>query len=106
MRVLLRFLGLILVAAGFVVGVIDGTRSIADSALVVTPLGTTLRTAFGGRVDDAALALGRNVHPLLADPVATAALAVPTALAALGLGLLLLWLGRRPQPVIGFDTKR
>ncbi len=44
MRFLLRFVGYVLLAAGFVTLVIDGARSIANSALLLTPLGEALVT--------------------------------------------------------------
>ena len=40
LRFLARAVGLLLVAAGFVGLVIDGTRSMANSAVSFTPLGT------------------------------------------------------------------
>ncbi len=40
-RFLLRFLGIWLMAGGFVALVLDGVRSIASSELVATPLGVT-----------------------------------------------------------------
>ncbi len=40
-RFLLRFLGMWLLAGGFVALVLDGVRSIASSEIVLTPLGVT-----------------------------------------------------------------
>ena len=48
-RFLVRAIGYILLAGAFATLVIDGTRSIASSALVYTPLREALETALPGR---------------------------------------------------------
>ncbi len=106
LRFLARVIGLLLVAGGFIVGVIDGTRSIADSSLALTSLGETAARVFGERFQAFGPAVSRDVHPLLWDPVLVHVLMAPTALFAVLFGLVLLWLGRDPEPGIGFDTKR
>lgn len=94
-RFLLRFLGMWLLAGGFVALVLDGVRSIASSAPLITPLGdawmavseTTLgqfQTFVEARLP--AGSWGSVIVPLLDAPVA----------AVLGgLGLLLMLIGRR-----------
>ncbi|MDU0338347.1 hypothetical protein [Bosea rubneri] len=106
MRFLVRILGYLLVAGGFVVLLTDGARSIANSALRFTPLGETLLALFGERFRQLQPAVERNLHPLLWDPVLLHLMLVPTALAGLLLGFLLLWLGAEPKPLIGIVTRR
>ncbi len=106
LRFLARLSGLLLVAGGFILGVIDGTRSIADSTLELTPLRDTAARLFGERFQAFGPAVARDVHPFLWDPVLVHVLMAPTALYAVLFGLVLLWLGRDPDPGIGFDTKR
>jgi hypothetical protein len=105
-RFLLRLLGYVLIAAGFVSLVIDGARSIANSALQFTPLSATLSTLLGERYQSLQPAIERNLHPLLWDPVLLNLMRSPTALAALLLGFLLLRLGAQPEPTIGIVTRR
>ncbi len=105
-RFLSRLVGLVLVAGGFILGVIDGTRSIADSTLALTPLGGTLARQLGARFDALQPLVERNIHPLLWDPVLTTLLLVPTAAFMVVVGFVFLWAGRPPEPLIGFDTKR
>ena len=58
LRFLSRFLGFWLVAAALVAGVVDGAKSIAASALVITPLAETLCHDLGGRRRPAQSAAG------------------------------------------------
>ena len=68
-RFLVRLAGYVLIAAGFVSLVIDGARSIANSAVMVTPLGETLALLLRERYLQIQPAVERNLHPLLWDPV-------------------------------------
>ncbi|CAH1659091.1 conserved hypothetical protein [Hyphomicrobiales bacterium] len=106
MRFLLRLVGYLSVAAGFIALVIDGARSIANSGLRFTALSETLTSLVHERYALLQPAVERNLHPLLWDPVLLSLMRAPTALVALLLGLALLWLGRSPAPQIGFVTRR
>ena len=68
-RFLARLSGLLLIAAGFVGLVIDGTRSIANGTLIFTPLGEVAFRVFGERYLLLQPAIERRIHPLLWDPV-------------------------------------
>ena len=105
-RFLLRLVGYLLVAAGFVTLVIDGARSIANSAVQFTPLKLALTMLFGARMDALQPSVERNIHPLLWDPVLLNLLLAPAALIAFLLGFLLLKLGTPPEPRIGIVTRR
>ncbi|HEY8566161.1 MAG TPA: PetM family of cytochrome b6f complex subunit 7 [Beijerinckiaceae bacterium] len=100
-RALARFFGLLLVAAGFVGVVVDGTRSIANGELAYLPLGDLAMRLFPKGFAAIEPAVTR-IHPALWDPVLADAFLVPASLLGLGLGLLLIWLGRRPPEPIGF----
>lgn len=106
LRFLVRVLGYLLVAGGFVALLTDGARSIANSLLRFTPLGETLLTFLGERFRLLQPAIERNLHPMLWDPVLVSVLQVPTAAAGLLLGFLLLWLGAAPKPQVGIVTRR
>lgn len=106
MRFLFRFVGYLLLAGGFVSLVIDGARSIANSALLLTPLGETLFTMLGLRYLLFQPFIERRIHPLLWDPVLLNLTLLPTALVALVLGFLLVRLGTPREAEIGIVTRR
>src|SRR5690349_18847302 len=91
LRFLTRALGLILLAGAFAAAVMDGARSIANSAWSMTPLGTTL--AHVAPAKSAQLpALAAKIHPKLWDPVLIDILWAPTSvvLAVVGVALVAL----------------
>ncbi|HSI41988.1 MAG TPA: hypothetical protein VLA00_15705 [Xanthobacteraceae bacterium] len=97
-RFLLRFLGVWLLAGGFVALVVDGTRSMASSALVMTSFGEAWFA-----VGEASLAGFQQSVEARLSPEVWERLAVPLLMAPLsvvlgGIGLLLLLLGRRRLP--------
>jgi len=105
-RFLLRLIGYLSVAAGFVALVIDGARSIANAGLRFTPVSEVLIAVVQERYQQIQPAIERNIHPWLWDPLLLTVLRAPVAAAALLLGFALLWLGRRPQAAIGIVTRR
>jgi hypothetical protein len=105
-RFLLRLIGYLSVAAGFVALVIDGARSIANAGLRFTPVSDVLIAVIQERYQLIQPAIERNLHPWLWDPLLLSLMRAPAAAAALLLGFALLWLGRRPDEVIGIVTRR
>ena len=101
-RFLFRFLGLLFLAAAFILVVYDGTKSIAGNSLSLTTV-----QALWGLLHASSLAkLKPLITPyaggLLWDPVAVSILAAP-AWSVLGvIGILLLLLGRKKKPLIGY----
>jgi hypothetical protein len=89
LRFLVRAVGLIALAAAFAAAVIDGTRSIANSEVSLTPLGAAL-----GQLAPAKLAqlpaLAARISPKLWDPVLIHVLWVPTSLALAVVGFVLM----------------
>lgn len=104
LRFLARALGLLLVAAGFVGLVIDGTRSIANGELSLTPLGQVAYTLFPTSFPLIEPAVTRHVHPVLWDPILLNFFLLPAALVAVLLGGLLIWLGQKPEEPIGYPA--
>jgi hypothetical protein len=100
-RFLLRVLGLLLMAAGFVGLVIDGTRSIANSQVVLTPIGEMAFSLFPRSFPLLEPAVAR-IHPYLWDPIVRTLLLLPASVVGFAVGILLLWLGRRPPEPIGY----
>ena len=90
-----RVIGLWLVAVGVVAAAIDGTKTIAASKLMLTPLGYHWFQLAPQSLNGAQAGIQRNVSPLLWDPVIQSILLLPTWLVAGLLGALFVWLGSR-----------
>jgi hypothetical protein len=100
-RFLLRFIGLWILAGGFIFLVYDGTRSIASNAVLLTRVKDVW-----GNVHQASLlalqpTLERYAH-FLWDPVMTTFLDQSVALVFIILGVILMLLGRKRKPLIGY----
>jgi hypothetical protein len=91
---LVRILGLVLFALGMVTLVADGIRSIAASAVLLTPLSATWKMVDAGSFDAAVVWLGGH-SPVLAAWVAGPLTAVPTLVVASLLGIALMIAGRQ-----------
>ena len=89
LRLLTRFLGLLLLAGGFIALIVDGTRSIAGGQLMVT----TLRKGASEVTPSFFNALQQGVEArssFLWDPVLTTLMMLPVSVAFGGLGALLI----------------
>lgn len=106
LRGLSRTLGYLCLAGAFIAVVVDGTRSIASSALVFTSV-----QGFLDRVAPAAVLGLRGwllqLHAVLWDPVAVTALKAPLALVLLAIGVLFVAVasGGR-EPAVGYSPRR
>ena len=100
-RFLFRFIGLLCLALGFIFLVYDGTKSIADQRWFIT------------RVSDVWIMINENsltkLKPMLEgiagwlwDPLVVSVLNAPTWLVLLILGTILILLGRKKRPLIGY----
>lgn len=111
---LARFIGLWFWAGAVVAAIYDGTKSLAVSEFVTTPLGTTWYSLHGASLNGLQVIIERHLADFmfntfgesaadfayyLWDPVLQSVLLTPSW-AVLGfLGLLFLWFGRaKPQP--------
>lgn len=105
LRALSRTIGYLLLAGAFITAVVDGTRSIAASTVVLTSL-----QGFVDRVAPSAVTSLRGAllqaHALLWDPVATTLLRSPLAVALLVLGILFVAIaaGGR-EPAVGYPSR-
>lgn len=100
-RFLFRFAGLWFLAAAFVALVYDGTKSIAGNGLVVSRLGDSWNTVHPASLEQLQPAV-ENVAGWLWDPLFVNLLAAPTWLVLGVLGAVLVLLGRKKRPVIGY----
>jgi hypothetical protein len=101
-RFLLRFLGLLCLALGFILLVYDGTKSIADQKWLYI---TTVRELWI-QVNENSLMQLRPVIERLAvwlwDPVTVTILNAPSELVLAIIGAVLLLLGRKKRRLIGY----
>jgi hypothetical protein len=101
-RFLLRFIGLICLAAAFILVIYDGTKSIAGNRLFITSLRTLWELINAGSLQKLKPLIDSYAGGLLWDPAMVAILAAPSWALLGGFGVLLLLLGRRKKPLIGY----
>jgi hypothetical protein len=101
-RFLLRTLGLLLLAAAFIFLVYDGTRSIAANQLVYSKVDEVWSLVHASSLQQLQPWIEQHGPPWLWDPVVATILDAP-AVVILGLaGAILILLGRRKKPLIGY----
>ena len=101
-RFLLRTLGLLFLAAAFIFLVYDGTRSIAANVLLYSKVDEIWSLLHTASLQQLQPSIEKHAPPWLWDPVATTVLDAP-ALVVLGIiGAILILLGRRKKPPIGY----
>ncbi len=106
MKFLARSLGLLLIAAGFVGLVIDGTRSIVNNAVSFAPVGKVIGAVFPGSMAGLEGSMAQRGFPWLWDPIATYVLQLPASVTGFIIGAFLLWLGQKPLEPIGYLAGR
>ena len=102
-RFLFRFIGLICLAAAFILVIYDGTKSIAANNLYFTNARTLWELINAGGLAKLQPLLEPYAGGLLWDPVMVGILATPSWALLGGFGILLLVFGRRKKPLIGFE---
>jgi hypothetical protein len=101
-RFLFRLLGFLALAGGFIALVYDGTKSIAGTSLVFTPLGQMWNNIHANSLLLLQPAIERHVAPWLWDPVVLSILTAPAWLVLGILGAILMLIGRKKKPLIGY----
>jgi hypothetical protein len=102
-RFLFRFLGLICLAAAFILVIYDGTKSIAGSRLALTSVRALWELINAGSLTKLKPLIEPYAGGLLWDPVMLFILAAPSW-SVLGLfGILFILVGRRKKPLIGYE---
>jgi hypothetical protein len=99
---LARLVGLLLVSAGFIGLVVDGTRSIVNNVLSFSSVRELVETLSPQALGNLETATIQHVHPWLWDPVLVHVLQLPASIVGFLLGVLLLWLGQKPLEPIGY----
>jgi hypothetical protein len=106
LKFLARSLGLLLVAAGFVGLVIDGTRSITNNEVSFVSFSSVVGVMFPGGVPGLQARVAQPAYTWLWDPVLTSILQMPASVTGFLIGALLLWLGQKPMEPIGYMANR
>jgi hypothetical protein len=101
-RFLFRFLGLISLAAAFILVIYDGTKSIAGSRLALTSVRALWELINAGSLAKLKPLIEPYAGGLLWDPVMLFILAAPSW-SVLGLfGIVFILIGRKKKPLIGY----
>ena len=100
-----RFLGLWILATGFFFLVYDGVRSIADKEIKMTPLGQTWTDIHATSLQLLQAGVERRVSVALWQYVIQPILEQPTWLVLGILGVVLMLLGRKKKPLIGYARR-
>jgi hypothetical protein len=101
-RFLFRFLGLICLAAAFILVVYDGTKSIAGNSFALTTVQALWEIINAGSLARVKPLIEPYAGGLLWDPVMVSILVAP-AWGLLGLfGILFILFGRKKKPLIGY----
>ncbi len=100
LRLLSRFLGLVLLAGGFGALIVDGTRSIAGEKLLITPLRKALTELFP--IFFESLQAGdAGVSGLVWRPLISVLMYLPVSLTLCGLGAALIVLSHKRVAPLG-----
>ena len=101
-RFLFRFIGLVLLAAAFILVIYDGTKSIAGNALSLTSLRTLWLNIDAASIENLKPLIVERVGAFVWDPLFVAVLDAPSW-AVLGIvGIFMIMLGRHKKPLIGY----
>jgi hypothetical protein len=101
-RFLFRFVGLWILAAGFVALVRDGTKSIAGNAIFRTALEDDWTNIHAGSLESLKALVERYAGAAGWEIVSAYLLAAPTWLALGILGSILILIGRKKKALIGY----
>jgi hypothetical protein len=101
-RFLSRTLGLLLLAAAFIFLVYDGTRSIAANTLLYSRVDEIWSLVHQASLQQLQPLIEKNAPPWLWDPVMTTILDAPAIVVLAVVGAILIVLGRRKKPLIGY----
>lgn len=97
LKSLCRLIAMIALALALITAVLDITRSIADSTLIMTPLGLDWFNLSPATLNMAQASIQRYLHPLLWDPIIQTILLAPSWAVFFCVWLVFTLAGRRPQ---------
>ncbi len=101
MRLLFRLLAMVALAIAVIMAVLDATRTVAASQLVMTPLATSWLAVSPETLNTVQEFVRAKIHPLVWDPVITGILNQSGFIVFGVLAFLLYAIGRKPPRRIG-----
>jgi hypothetical protein len=101
-RSLFRLIGVVFLAAAFILLVYDGAKSIADSRLYIYKLSQLWTDVHASSLQAAQAKVQASLPAQVWDPVITTLLDQPSWLVFGIIGTLFILLGRRRKPLIGY----
>jgi hypothetical protein len=101
-RFLFRLVGLVCLAAAFILVIYDGTKSIAGNNLFLTSVRTLWDLINAGSLARLKPLLVPYANGYLWDPLMVGFLSTPSWVVLGGVGIILLLLGRKKKPLIGY----
>jgi hypothetical protein len=101
-RSLLRLIGVVLLAAGFILLMYDGAKSIADSRIYIYKLGQLWTDIHASSLQSFQTSVQANLPRAAWDPVLTTLLDQPSWLVLGLVGTVFILLGRKRKPLIGY----
>jgi len=101
-RFLFRFVGLLGLALGFVFLVYDGTKSIANRSLEMTTVERFWNEVYARSPQDVLRPLTAPIASWLWDPVTVTLLGAPIWIVLAVVAAILMLLGRKKKPLIGY----
>jgi len=105
LRLLIRIMGLALLAGGFVALVVDGTRSLAGGSLYVTTLGSALQALWPGAYQALHSAALSRFPTFVWDPLLVHLLLTPVGVALCGLGAAFIVLSHKQHALVGYPPE-
>lgn len=93
-----RIIGLLTLALALITAVLDLTRSIADSTIVMTSLGQDWFNFSLSSLNLTQAIIQRYIHPTIWDPGIQTILLLPSWVVFSVLAILFFWVGRRRKP--------
>lgn len=101
-RFLFRFVGVLCLAAAFILVIYDGTKSIAGNNLYLTSVRELWDLINAGSLAQLKPLIEPYANGLLWDPIMLTLLAAPGWSVFGGLGIIFVLLGRKKKPLIGY----
>jgi hypothetical protein len=101
-RFIFRFFGLLLLALGFIFLVYDGTKSIADQNLYISSVGAAWADVHQSSLQALQPIVERRLGPWFWQGVQRYLLEQPASLVLAVLAAILILLGRKKKPLIGY----
>ena len=101
-RFLFRFIGLLCLAAAFILVIYDGTKSIAGNTLFITSVRALWESIHAASLQSLRPLMTERIGAWLWDPVFVSVLNAPSWTLLGIFGILLIMLGRKKKPLIGY----